>query len=270
MPDFFSIRHSFKGGDLLVILPGLQHIYQERGIKWKIYQRLNMPEFLNEQTRQYTTDMVCMDRRMFDRLKPLLEAQEYIESFEVWEGQKVDIDMDLSRDSNSIPFPAGDIHHWAWNIAPELACDLSIPWLKVNPMAYCNTTKGIRKLNDVVIFNRTERYINPYITYFFLKKYEDNVVFSGSESEHNAACFPWNIDIPLLITDNFLELARVINSCKFFLGNASMNFHIADALKIQRIIELSRIFPNTFPTGVNGYGFYSQKALEFYFDKMIK
>lgn len=270
MPDFFSIKHSFKGGDLICILPGLQKIYKERGIRWRIYQRIGMPEFINEQTKQYTTDMVCMDRMLFDNLKPLIESQEYIESFEVWEGQPVDIDTDLSRDSNSVPFPAGEIHHWTWATAPELACDLSVPWLKVNPMTYCNTNKGVRQLSETLIFNRTERYINPYITYYFLKQYEGNIVFSGSESEHKAICESWNIDVPLLLTEDFLELARVISSCKLFVGNASLNFHIADAIKTNRVIELSRIFPNTFPTGANGYGFYSQKAAEFYVQKLMQ
>ncbi len=270
MPDFFSIKHSFKSGDLLSLMPGLQHIFKTRGTKWKVCQRLGMPEYLNENTKEYTSDIVCMDEKMFLKLKPLIESQDYIESFEIWEGQKVDIDIDLSRESNLIPMPAGMLHSYPWAIAPELACDLSIQWIKVHPMGYCNTTEGIRQLGETMIFGRTERYINPYITYFFLKDYEKSIVFSGTEKEWDAIRTEWKIDVPMIIIEDFHELARAVGSCKLLLSNASMLWHISDAQKVNRVLELNRNFPNTFPTGANGYGFYSQRALEFYVQKLMQ
>lgn len=271
MPEFFSIKHSFKSGDLISVLPGLQHIYQQKGKKWKIMQRLNMPEFLDQKSGQYIIDdHPCMNTRMFDLLKPLLESQEYIESFEKWTGQQVDIDIDLSREMAAIPMPSGIMHMWPWMVAPEFSCDLSIPWIKVNPLGYCNTTKGIKKLSDYMIFSRTERYINPYISYFFLKEYEDRIIFSGSIEEHKRACESWGIDLPLIITDDFLELARAIGSCKVYLGNASLGWHLADSQKVTRIIELSRVIPCTFPTGADGYGFYSQSVLEFHVKNLMR
>lgn len=270
----YSLKHSYKSGDFLSLMPGLQKIYKERGKKWRVYQRVNLPEYQCENCKQYVVGgeeaKVCMSERMFTLLKPLIESQEYIESFNVWEGEKYDIDIDLSRESNLIPMPAGMLHHYPWTIAPELACDLSLPWLHVHPMGYCNTTDGVRQLSETIIVNRTSRYTNPYITYFFLKGYEKNIVFSGTGEEWETWQKEQKLNVPLIVTDDFLELARAISSCKFIISNASMAWHMADAIKTNRILELSRNFPNTFPTGSNGYAFYSQKALEFYVQKLMQ
>jgi len=271
MDDFFSILHSFKIGDLISVMPGLQHIYKERGIKARIYQRVGLPQFYDQENKVFVTDksLSCMSENTFKLLKPLIEAQDYVESFRVWDGEKVNFNIDLSRDSKSIPLPSGMIHQWAWSLCPELSCDLSVPWIKSFPLGYCNTTDGVRQLKDAVIVNRTERYINPYIAYYFLQKYQDRIIFSGLPDEYKLFCDEWKLRIPLLITDDFAELARVINACKLYLGNASAGWHLADAQKIPRILELSTQYPNTFPTGANGHGFYHQRALEFYVGKMI-
>jgi hypothetical protein len=272
--DLFKLKHSYKSGDFISLMPGLQKIYKEKGKKWRIYQRINLPEFQCDNCKQYVSSSdetkVCMSERMFNLLKPLIESQEYIESFNIWGGETFDIDIDLSRESNLIPMPGGMLHHYPWTIAPELACDLSIPWLKVHPMGYCNTTDGIRQLSEIIIVNRTDRYTNPYITYFFLKEYENNIVFSGTEKEWTSWCSTQKLNVPLIVTEDFLELARAIGSCKLILSNASMAWHISDALKTNRILELSRSFPNTFPTGNSGYAFYSQRALEFYVSKLMQ
>ncbi len=272
MEDFFTVKHSFKAGDVVCLMPGLQHIYRERGRKIRLYQRLNLPQFYDEQNKVFVADkeISCMTQKTFDLLKPLIEGQEYIESFRVWQGEETHLNIDLSRDSKSVPLPAGLIHNWAWSLCPELSCDLSIPWIKSNPLSYCNTTDGIRTLKDMVIVNRTDRYINPYIAYYFLQKYQDKVIFSGLPDEYKLFCDEWKLQIPLLITDDFAELARVIDCAKGFLGSASLNWHLADAQKTNRILELSAQYPNTFPTGANGHGFYHQRSLEFYFDRMMK
>src|SRR4051812_40595689 len=107
MSEFISIKHSFNAGDMVVILPGLRQLYRDTGKKVKIFQRLNLPAHYYHNQINSTLDesgeSVCMNLRVFNMLKPLIEAQEYIESFEVWEGQEVQLDYDLTRDSKSIP-----------------------------------------------------------------------------------------------------------------------------------------------------------------------
>lgn len=262
MSDFFTLKHSFNSGDLIILLPGLKHLYELTGKKTIVYQRRNFPAYYYDgavHPTEHDGKPVCMNQQGFDMIKPLIESQEYIESFQVWEGQEVEFDIDLTRDSKSIPMPSGLIHHWAWALAPAMACDLSIAWLNVEP----------QKFGGKVIINRTERYINPYISYFFLKDYEKEIVFSGTEREHENFCKQNNLQIPRLIVKDFLELAQVIKTCRFGVFNQSLNFHLADAQKVPRILELCPQFPNTFPTGANGYAFYHQKTLQYYFEKLM-
>jgi len=263
MGDFLSYKHSFNSGDLITVLPGIQDIYKKRGKKAKIYQRLNMPAYyFTDATHpvQYSGVNVCMNESVFNMMKPLLESQEYIESFEVWKGEKTIYDFDLTRHNSQIPLPAGDIHAWATLTFPMLQCDLSQPWLHIPAKSYV----------PYILINRTLRYNNPYIDYFFLKKYQDVMMFVGVKEEHEKFCNDFELNIPLAETNNFLELAFAISSCRFFMGNQSLCWHISDALKKPRVLEVCSPFPNCFPTGANGHSFTSQGSLEYIFETLLK
>lgn len=265
MSDLFTLKHSFNSGDLIILLPGIKNLYELTGKKTIVYQRLNFPAYYYDgavHPIEHEGNPVCMNQAIYDMLKPLIEAQEYVESFNIWNGEDVEFDIDLTRDSKSIPMPAGLIHHWAWALVPAMACDLSKSWLNNN------TIKNYGYGN--IIINRTERYTNPYISYFFLKDYEKEIVFSGTEQEHDKFCKQNNLQIPRLEINNFLELSHVIATCKFFIGNQSLHWHLADSQKVKRILELCPQFPNTFPTGANGYSFYHQKTLQYYFENLMR
>ena len=254
-------KHSKNLGDLISVLPGLKNLYETKGEVSTIYQRLDMPVYMYNNWKHPVTnelgEEVCMNKYMFDMAYPLLKSQPYIKDFIIFEGQDYDVDLDSHMENKFIPIPASDIHHWQWFDNPELSCDLSKAWLRAKPI---KTGK--------IIINFTERFRNPYITYFFLKKYQTDILFSGNQKEWEDFCRIWGLEIERLEVTNFLQLAELIHGCKFFLGNQSMNWHIADALKVRRILEASSQFPNTLPTGANGYAFMGQKQLEYLFEKL--
>lgn len=246
------------------MLPGIQKLYKEKGKKAIIYQRLDMPAYyFDDANHPVKTDgkQVCMNKAVFDMMKPLLESQEYIESFEVWQGEKVVYDFDLTRHNSQIPIPAGDIHAWVTLTFPTLQCDLSKPWLRI---------EKVKHYKDFIVINRTERYTNPYIDFFFLKDKEYRVVFLGLPHEHKKFCEDFGLEVPRFETNDFFELARIISSCRFFIGNQSLCWHLADAIKIPRILEVCSAFPNCFPTGANGHAFITQNWLEYLFEKLLK
>jgi hypothetical protein len=262
--DFIRIKHAFNAGDLISIMPGLQQLYVDTGKKVKIFQQLNLPAFYFDHQINSTLDekgnSVCMNERLFNILKPLVEAQEYIEGMEVWLGQSVELDYDATRDRKSIPMPYGLIHTWGEAVFPQTSTDLSKAWISAG---YNEDYIG------KVIINRTQRYTNPYVTYFFLKDYESQLIFSGTEQEHELFCKANNLKIEIANVKNFLELAEVINVCKFGVFNQSVAWHISDGLKKPRILEVCAQFPNTFATGANGYHAFGQEAMQFYFKKLI-
>lgn len=258
-------KHSFNAGDLITILPGVQKLYKETNKKSIILQRLDLPADYSHNNNHPIKDesgkQVCMNLTMFKMLKPLIESQEYVESFEIWGGEKVDFDIDFTRMHSQMPLPGGQIQSWPTLIFPQLECDLSEKWLWVWKE---------KEWENFVVINRTERYRNPFITYHFLKPYEKNIKFVGTKLEHEFFCKENNLEVNYLEVENFYELAKVINSCKFFIGNQSMCWHISDAMKVKRILEVCTVFPNTFPTGDDGYSFISQGALEYRFNELMK
>lgn len=258
-----NVLNSFNSGDAITFLAGLRGIYEKEGIKSNFYQRLHFPAFYYEGATHPIADSdnkpVTMNEKQWNLLQPLIEKQTYIEKASVWSGEEIALSFDDTRDRRLLNMPYGNIHFWAFLVHSRLQTDLSKAWIEAE------TVSGYE---DLVVINRTQRYQNPYISYFFLKPYENNFIFAGTETEHKIFCETWNIEVPLLQPKDFYELACIIKSCRFFMGNQSMCWHIADAMKSKRLLEFSPDFPNTFPTGANGQIFLYQQSLEQQFKEL--
>lgn len=258
-----SYKNSFNAGDLITMLPGMQKLYRETGKKAVIYQKIDVLADYDHRTphpvKNSNGKQVCMNEGLFYLIKPLIEAQEYVSGFYIWHGENVDFDLEATRTKNPEVMRGGLIHQWPMLTIPELQCDLSIPWLNVEPI-----------VSNSVFINFTGRYRMQGIHYLFLSEHQEDVIFLGLPEEHLKFCNQWGVDIKHKPVKNFLELARLIAGGRFFLGNQSFCWHLADAMKKKRILEVSHEFPNTFPTGANGAAFISQKALEYHFNKLLK
>lgn len=257
--EFLTFKTSSPAGDLISILPAVKRAYEKTGKPCIIYQRLNMiGGGYNGAIHPYKDEEgndVCMPESVFNMMRPLLISQPYIEDFIVFEGQEHIYDVDKIRLETFTNQPQGLINRWIFYAFPDLACDLSKAWL--------NAPRETSYENKIIV-NFTERYRNNFVNYFFLRKYEKDIIFAGLPNEHEMFCTQWKLNVPLLKVDNFYELAQAINSCKFFLGNASMCFQIAEALKVPRILETFQLMPNVIPIGEKAYDFYGQQGLEFY------
>ena len=67
---------------------------------------------------------------------------------------------------------------------------------------------------------------------------------------------------------DFLEMAMLIKSCKFFIGNQSVGYDIAEALKIPRLLEGCPYFPVIKPHGKRAYDFFYQVHFEKWFNHL--
>ena len=106
--------------------------------------------------------------------------------------------------------------------------------------------------------------MNNFITYKFLSKYK-NLIFVGLKDAYKDL----NKEIPNLEfydCKNFLEMAEIIKSSKFFLGNLCFGYSIAEALKVPRLLETNSEFSSMYPTGKNAYEFYFQTHFEKWFN----
>lgn len=265
-----SYLHNCNVGDLTGALAGMRQAYQDYGKKAIIYQQLDVPGQYYEGAIHSVKDdhgvQVTMNRKMFDMMRPLLLAQEYVEDFIVWnveEPPKIDIDLTVIRGKVDVNIPYGALPSWTLLAYPPMACDLSQPWITV--------PDGDDDLEGVILINRTQRYLRPKIKYGFLKDYRDDILFIGTEKEHALFCNEHNLNLPRLEVDNFLDLAQVMKKCRFMVGNQSFPWNLANAMGVPRILEMCSFAPNCQPFyGPNNYGFLHQVPLQFYFDLLYK
>lgn len=266
MTDFISYLSSSPAGDLISFLAGIKRMWEKTGKRGIVYQRLNMPGISYAESihpfENENKEPVTMNRYMFDHLRPLLLSQEYIEDYTIYTGQEVDFDFDELRLKTYTSQPKYSLNRWIFLVFPQMNCDLSKPWIKVD--------KGITNpYEDKVVINFTQRHRQHFIKYYWLKPFQDKIVFAGLQHERDIFCKEFDLDIPLLQVDNFLELAKIIAGCKFFLGNASFCFQLAEATKNKRIIELFPVAPNVIPCGEDAYDFFHQDACQHYFNELI-
>jgi len=266
MTDFISYKTSSPAGDLISLLPSIRQIYRVTGKKAIVYQALNIVgqglQGIDQPFKNSNGESVMMGEEMFTMLRPLLLAQEYIYEYTPYMGEKVDYDLDEMRLKTFTNQPLGSLNRWAFYVFPEMACDLSESWITTDKLS-----SSLYK--EYVVINFTDRYRNHWINYFFLKEYEGKLLFVGLPNEHANFCEKWGLKMPNFKIHNFDNIATLLNSCKFFMGNASMCYQIAEGLKIPRLLETYQLMPNVIPMGANGYDAYHQTAMEFYFKKLI-
>ena len=270
MNKAITVRHSCNIGDLIASLCGLYNHWKEYGNTFSYLQELNVDGvYVNNAyhpTQEGNKQVMC-NKKMFDMIKPLVESQPYIADFQEYVGQDVVVDFNKIRIGNPANIPNSPIQAWYGFVFPDLHCDISQPWISVPKR---ELDEGVTEINDKILVNFTHRYRNQFIQYYFLKEYESQLLFLGTELEHNDFCKKWNLEIPRLLVDDFYQLAQLMLECKFFLGNQSFCWNLATALGVPRILEMYEYAPNCIPfVGKHNYGYYHQNAVEFYFKKLI-
>jgi hypothetical protein len=278
-----SYLHNCNTGDLIAALAGIREVYRKSGKKAVIYQELDLPghymQGLVHSVRDDKGVQVTMNQKMFDMMRPLLLSQQYVEDFVVYDGQKIDIDLTIIRErvevdaehpekppkiigaKQFVNIPHLALPGWTMTAFPPMACDISEPWIEVED--------GDMVIEDFIIVNRTERYQLTKINYAFLKKYEKDLLFAGTETEHFKFCKEFGLNFPRLEVHHFLDLAQVLKKCRFFVGNQSFPWNLANALGIPRILEMFPQAPNCQPfVGKDNYGFLQQLPLEYYFEML--
>ncbi len=263
--------HSMPCGDLLSLMPGFKQVFETSGNKALIYQKLNHAYGIGGAYlgAKYSIvddhgEPVTMNRMVFDAVRPLLLAQEYIEDFKEWDGEETNFNLDAIREQ-PVTTPYGCINRWAFYIWPDMACDLSKRWLNVDSMF----TPYTSDLSNKIIINRTERYNNALVSYNFLNKYRDRVLFIGLDNEYDVFCKQNKLNIRKLPAKDYYHIALVLDNCKLFIGGQSSLFQVAEGLKIPRILEVCRDIPNVIGSGPGFYDFLQQDKLEYYVDRLF-
>jgi hypothetical protein len=246
-----QFKHSGNCGDIIYSLPT---IFALTNNKIHINLHLNQPAIYHKSIKHPLSN-VMLNEQTFNMLKPLLLSQPKINSCSIFENQKIDIDLDKIREYPLL-LDRGNIARW-YSLVFPVGVNLSNPWL---------FTKSNNDLSETILVARSLRYQSPNINYQFLQKYP-KVSFVGIEQEYNEM----KKQIPnlnYLPVKDFLELSILIASCKFFIGNQSFPFSIAEGLKVKRLLEICYWCPNVSVEGFHGYDFCFQPQFEFLVEKL--
>lgn len=171
-------------------------------------------------------------------LKPLLEAQPYIKEVKLYNGEKVDYNLDLFR------YHELTYSNLCRTMLTTFGCDpdeSKKQWLFAEPI----------KTEKIVLINKTDRYLNPSVDWTqFIEAYGGYMAFVGLESEYDKFIKEYDCSIPFYYSNDFLELARLIAGCSLFIGNQSSPYAIAEGLKKDTIQVVCDECPNCiFPRG---------------------
>ena len=241
-----SFLHSGHLGDVINALPVLKELSKKSKCNLYLQKEKNLEA--DAVNYKHKGDKIYMTDRMVNMILPLLKNQDYINQVEIFNNQKIDIDLDLFR---KIPMNFNlDEVRWYFHLT-GVHVDLSKQYL------FADEHKLIKK--KIVIMRSTRRK-NTFINYKFLRDF-DEVLFLGLQDEYDDL----KKEIPNLNfydCKNFLEAAEIIKSSKFFIGNSSFGFTIAEGLKVPRVMESYPDFPVIYPNGGLGYDFYFQKHFE--------
>ena len=247
-----SFLHSGHMGDIVYSLPVIKELSKNH--KCNLFIQINKPMVVKYQN--HPSKNVFLDKRIVDLLLPLLKKQSYLNSVNIYNNENIDINLDLFRD-----IPINIRFH-------------SIRWYAHITGVYPNMENSFLSaeehgsIKNKIVIVRTERYRNEYVNYKFLKNTE-NLLCVGLKSEFEELKKEIH-QLEFYECKDFYEMAQIIKSCKFFLGNLCFAYSVAEGLKVPRLLEASPDFPVVFPVGSNAFDFYHQNHFEKMFDTLSK
>ena len=227
-----TFKHNGNLGDIIFSLPAI--ITLGGG---KLYIDKYAPGI---EARPFTDEMI-------DQIIELLKTQSYLKEVTRYNGEHIDYDLNKFREL----FSCYD-HIVNWHLkAFGVTFDTSKPWL---------TNIDGKYVNDIVI-NNTFRDRDILIDWKVLKGYEKLCVFVGFENEYKRFEKVIGLKIPWYPTKSILELAAIIKGAKLFIGNQSLAFSLAEAMKVPRILEVHHHCPSCMPMSANGRIILTRKIL---------
>ena len=243
-----SFSHSGHLGDLIYSLP----LVKELSKKYTCNFFVNINKKNEVPYNDHPSGDVMINERTAGLILPLLKKQNYLSKAQIYSNEVIDVNLDLFRE---IPISI-NFHSVRW-----------YSHLTATQIDMADSSLSVAKkseFNNKIIIMRSPRYRNQYIDYAFMKDTK-NIVCVGLKSEY----LDLKEDIPNLEfhdCKDFLEMAEIINSCKFFIGNLCFAYSVAETLKVPRLLEACPDFPVVFPVGSKAFDFYHQSHFEKYFN----
>lgn len=122
--------------------------------------------------------------------------------------------------------------------------DLSQPWMKVE-----------KKRASSIVISRTHRYHDSEeVDWTLLRNLQSLCTFVGWHGEYRLFRKHTGLDsVEFYRSKDMLDIAEVIAGADLFIGNQSACFAVAEALKVNRVLEVFKANPNCMPNSSNGH-----------------
>ena len=245
-----SFLHSGRLGDLIYSLATIKELAKSH--KCKIYIQINKPVLdYYDHLRK-----VLITKRSGDMIMPLLKKQEFLEDVSIYNGEKIDVNFDLFRD---IPINKSFYSSRWFSHLVGINLNMESTFLSAKPH---------KSIKNKIIIGRSPRYRNSFLNYKFLKN-EKNIMCIGLKDEYDDLKKDI-LNLEFYDCNDFLEMAEIIKSCKFYIGNMSLQYIMAEGLKVPRLLEASPDFPVSFPLGPDAFDAYHQNHFENFFKNLNK
>ena len=247
-----SFLHYGHLGDIINSLPVIKEI--SKSAKCTLYIQKNKPIPKHVASKDHPFGNVYLSEKSIKKFMPLLISQEYLSNVEIYQNQSVDIDLNFFRELQ-INFNIDSVR-WYSHLT-GVHPDLSKKYLEVN---------NHNKFEDFIVIMRSLRRQNKFISYSFLENYKD-IVFIGLKDEYDDLKKTIK-NLQYYDSGDFLEVASIIKNSKIFIGNLSLGYALAEALKVPRLLESAPDFPLVYPNGPKAHDFYFQNHFEYLVKKL--
>tara|TARA_B100001559_G_scaffold316595_2_gene320372 strand:- start:2022 stop:2936 length:915 start_codon:yes stop_codon:yes gene_type:complete len=247
-----NFLHSGHLGDMIYSLPLIKEL--SKNYECNLYIQINKK--MDLYYHNHPSGDVMINDKSAKLMMPLLKSQTYLNSVKKYEKENIDINLDLFRE---MPFSL-TFHSVRWYS--------HLTGTQINMGEKFLNLETNENFKDKIVIVRSPRYRNNFINYKFLKEVK-NIVCVGLKDEYDDLKKDIK-NLEFYDCKDFLEMAVIINSCKFFIGNLCFAYSIAEALKIPRLLETCPDFPVVFPIGKNAFDFYHQIHFEKYFNELNK
>ena len=221
-----TFKHSGDLGDVVFALPtiralggGILYLDANGGVNEPLVQQSGTPK-------------TKLSAASIERFKPLLSRLPYVTEVRYWNGEEVDVNLDLFR--QHLRFNNVCDSHLAAFGQPLTERDR--PWIQIgDPLADSKYP---------IIIARSVRYHSNYPFWALnTPKFADRCAFVGLPKEHEIFEYTFEVKVHFWDAPDILTLARVIAGAQQVICNQSLPQTLAEAMKKNLINEVFRLSP---------------------------
>ena len=223
MKDTKSYLQEGKLGDFIHSLVVCKFNWEFFGYKADLYISNNAGHF--EKGLEFT----------YNDLKPILEKQEWLNSFNIYNGEIIDVNLTRFRQSRFL-YTTNWIEIYFKEFFDDMMPPSEYSWIEL---------EKDETLSDTLVINRSMKPMSEKTKGVYqgvLNEFEKKVFICFDESQYQT--FPLKDQCEMLKVNSLYEFFAKINGSKLFIGNQSGPMSWATAMNIRRGIELLATIDN--------------------------